>query len=440
MLRLPAPPPLARSARTAPACASRWRAAAAGAGSWRPSLWPPASLLAGAARAALRRTAAPWSLRSPALARAVPRRRACVGGARLDALAAPSSRPRRATRARRPRSSPTCRRSRRPGHARRARSGRRRQRRRRAAHLRLRLEEGQTSATTRAGRFGGHAAAARLGAHRAAAGAEPGRFDYGRYLRRRGEHVLLAGRFADLRITGRRGGLRAPRPPAPGLARPPAAGRALAGPRGAAGHGPGRRRGRRRRRSLETSAAAGCCTSWPSPARTWCCCVPCGRSRSRCSACTGCCARLCCCPLVAVYVLLTGASPSIVRAGVAGVVGLLAVLASRPSDGWLLWLAPGGVAAHGEPEHPLRRELPAVVRRGGRAAAARAAAHPRRSVPAGSAARAGRGHHCGQHLHGSRVAAHLRLRVAGHRAGQPRRRVRARADHVPRHAVAAVGS
>ncbi len=45
-------------------------------------------------------------------------------------------------------------------------------------------------------------------------------------------------------------------------------------------------------------------------------------------------------PVVASYVLLTGASPSIVRAGVAGIVGLLAILASRPSDGWLLWLAP----------------------------------------------------------------------------------------------------
>ena len=43
---------------------------------------------------------------------------------------------------------------------------------------------------------------------------------------------------------------------------------------------------------------------------------------------------------MATYVLLTGASPSIVRAGVAGILGLLAVLASRPSDGWLLWLAP----------------------------------------------------------------------------------------------------
>ncbi len=45
-------------------------------------------------------------------------------------------------------------------------------------------------------------------------------------------------------------------------------------------------------------------------------------------------------PLVVTYVLLTGASPSIVRAGVSGAIGLIAVLASRPADGWLLWLAP----------------------------------------------------------------------------------------------------
>jgi competence protein ComEC len=45
-------------------------------------------------------------------------------------------------------------------------------------------------------------------------------------------------------------------------------------------------------------------------------------------------------PVVIAYVLLTGASPSIVRAGIAGCVGALAALASRPSDGWLLWLFP----------------------------------------------------------------------------------------------------
>ena len=65
--------------------------------------------------------------------------------------------------------------------------------------------------------------------------------------------------------------------------------------------------------------------------------------------------------------LLTGASPSIVRAGVAGICGLLAILASRPSDGWLLWLAPAAWLLTRQPQQPVRRELPAVVRRGGRA-------------------------------------------------------------------------
>ena len=47
--------------------------------------------------------------------------------------------------------------------------------------------------------------------------------------------------------------------------------------------------------------------------------------------------------------------------------GLLAVLASRPSDGWLLWLAPAAWLLTRQPQQPLRRELPALVRRRGRA-------------------------------------------------------------------------
>ncbi|MGD0998587.1 MAG: ComEC/Rec2 family competence protein, partial [Thermoleophilia bacterium] len=46
-------------------------------------------------------------------------------------------------------------------------------------------------------------------------------------------------------------------------------------------------------------------------------------------------------PSVVVYVVVTGATPSIVRAGVSGVVALLAGLSSRASDGWFLWLVPG---------------------------------------------------------------------------------------------------
>ncbi|HUK78506.1 MAG TPA: ComEC/Rec2 family competence protein, partial [Thermoleophilia bacterium] len=45
-------------------------------------------------------------------------------------------------------------------------------------------------------------------------------------------------------------------------------------------------------------------------------------------------------PSVVLYVVVTGATPSIVRAGVSGVVALLAGLSSRPTDGWFLWLVP----------------------------------------------------------------------------------------------------
>ena len=45
-------------------------------------------------------------------------------------------------------------------------------------------------------------------------------------------------------------------------------------------------------------------------------------------------------PSVILYVVVTGATPSIVRAGVSGVVALLAGLSSRASDGWFLWLVP----------------------------------------------------------------------------------------------------
>ena len=47
--------------------------------------------------------------------------------------------------------------------------------------------------------------------------------------------------------------------------------------------------------------------------------------------------------VVLVYVILTGAAPSIVRAGFAGIVGLLAMMVARPTDGWLLLLAPAAL-------------------------------------------------------------------------------------------------
>jgi competence protein ComEC len=54
-------------------------------------------------------------------------------------------------------------------------------------------------------------------------------------------------------------------------------------------------------------------------------------------------------PSVIVYVIVTGATPSIVRAGVSGVVALLASLSSRPTDGWFLWLVPGAFMLTGNP-------------------------------------------------------------------------------------------
>ena len=82
-------------------------------------------------------------------------------------------------------------------------------------------------------------------------------------------------------------------------------------------------------------------------------------------------------PVVVTYVLLTGASPSIVRAGVAGVVGLLAVLASRPSDGWLLWLAPAAWLLTANPYNLFDVSFQLSFAAVARPAPARAAAHPR---------------------------------------------------------------
>ena len=268
---------------------------------------------------------------------------------------------------------------------------------------------------------------------------EPGEFDYGRYLRRRGEHVLLEADFGDLAVVGRRGGLQG------AVDRLRLASRAHL----AAGvHSPvgdvlqgmvlGDDEGVdetlvedfRRSGLLHIMAVSGenvvlLCTMWSFAFALL------GMHRLLRTALL--------LPVVATYVLLTGASPSIVRAGVAGICGLLAILASRPSDGWLLWLAPAAWLLTVESQQPFRRELPAVVRRGRRPAGARPAAHPRRLVPAGPAPGAGGGDDGGQHLHRPRLDADVRVRLARQRARQRRRRLRARPDHVPRHAVAAAG-
>jgi competence protein ComEC len=209
------------------------------------------------------------------------------------------------------------------------------------AHLRLHLEEGQTLGYRPTGPLT-EGALLRLpsASVEPLPSPKPGAFDYGRYLRRRGEHALLEADFADLTIIGRRGGLQ-------GLIdRLRLASRAhlLRGV-----HSPvaevlqGMVLGDDEGVSQETTdafrasgllhimAVSGenvvlLCAMWSFAFALL------GIHRLV--------RTLMLLPLVATYVVLTGASPSIVRAGVAGVLGLLAILASRPTDGWLLWLAP----------------------------------------------------------------------------------------------------
>ena len=170
--------------------------------------------------------------------------------------------------------------------------------------------------------------------------AQPGQFDYGRYLLRRGEHVMLSASLADLRVVGRRGGLQgwvdrlrvaARSHLRRGLAPPVrevVQGMVLGDDEGV---DDGLIEDFRRSGLLHILAVSGenvvlLCSMWTFVLML----LGVGRvSRT-----------LALLPLVVTYVMVTGASPSIVRAGVAGVIGLLATLVSRPSDGWLLWLAP----------------------------------------------------------------------------------------------------
>ncbi len=209
------------------------------------------------------------------------------------------------------------------------------------AHLRLRLDDGQRLPPGSTGPLVEGVEIALAGVRvEPLPEPRPGAFDYGRYLRRRGEHVVLEGDFSSLRVTGRRGGFSG------AVDRLRAASRAhlrqgvhapvaevLQGM--VLGDDEGVDQGAidsfRRSGLLHIMAVSGenvvlLCTMWafafsllgiPRLLRT---------------------ALLL--PVVIVYVLLTGASPSIVRAGVSGALGLLAVMASRPADGWLLWLVP----------------------------------------------------------------------------------------------------
>jgi competence protein ComEC len=165
-------------------------------------------------------------------------------------------------------------------------------------------------------------------------------FDYGRYLERRGIHVVLAGKAADLTFTGRRGSLLG------------VMDRLRVAARGALARGvrsPVREvlRGMvlgdaenvdaqaiddfRRSGLLHIMAVSGenvvlLCTLLGAALSA----LALGR-RLR---------LFLMLPMIAVYVVITGASPSIVRAGVAGALVTLAGLASRPADLPLLVLAP----------------------------------------------------------------------------------------------------
>ncbi len=209
------------------------------------------------------------------------------------------------------------------------------------AHLRLRLDEGEALPSGSRGPLVEGVRVVVAGVRVEALPApRPGAFDYGRYLRRRGEHVVLEGDYARLRVDGRRGGLQGLvdrlrgasrshlRQGLHGTVAEVLQGMVLGDDEGVdqAAIDDFRRSGLLHIMAVSGENVVLLCSMWalvfsllgvPRLART---------------------ALLL--PLVGLYVLLTGASPSIVRAGVSGAVGLLAVMASRPTDGWLLWLAP----------------------------------------------------------------------------------------------------
>ena len=171
--------------------------------------------------------------------------------------------------------------------------------------------------------------------------AKPGAFDYGRYLERRGEHVVLSAPLTGLRLDGRRGGLGglvdglrlAARRHIRGGLRSPVRevleamvlGDQQGVPAGAVDD-------MRRSGLLHILAVSGENVVLLCAMGSFLLTLARVRRHVR---------SLILIPFVIVYVVVTGATPSIVRAGVSGVVLLLANLSSRPTDGWFLWLVPG---------------------------------------------------------------------------------------------------
>ena len=85
--------------------------------------------------------------------------------------------------------------------------------------------------------------------------------------------------------------------------------------------------------------------------------------------------------LVALYVPLAGGGPSIQRAGVMGVAGLVAALAGRPASRWYALGLAAARHARAQPARRRRARLAALVRRRGGPAGARAAAARRADAP-----------------------------------------------------------
>jgi competence protein ComEC len=168
-----------------------------------------------------------------------------------------------------------------------------------------------------------------------------GEFDYGRYLERRGEHVVLSGSLEEMRLIGRRGGVQgwvdrlrlASRAHLyAGLHQPVSEvlqGMVLGDDEGVSQEivDDFRRSGLLHIMAVSGENVVLLCAMWSFALMLF------GVPRLP--------RTLALVPIVAAYVLLTGASPSIVRAGIAGIAGLAAILVSRPTDGWLVWLVPG---------------------------------------------------------------------------------------------------
>ncbi len=211
------------------------------------------------------------------------------------------------------------------------------------AHLSLRLNDEAAVAIDHCGPLTEGALLALEGVQVEALPEPPadGGFDYGRYLERRGEHVALAAALDDLRLVGRRGGVqglvdrlrRASRAHLyKGLHEPVAEvlqGMVLGDDEGVDDQivDDFRRSGLLHIMAVSGENVVLLCAMWS------CALMLFGVPRLT--------RTVVLVPIVATYVLLTGASPSIVRAGIAGIAGLVAVLASRPADGWLVWLIPG---------------------------------------------------------------------------------------------------